>query len=381
MLNALRRAGADVESLILEEPNYILRDLGTKIFHRVFTHRNFLLDRTPRRQALIRRELKAKLPGKTYELILSPSSKYIAALPSSVPAAFWTDAVFSGMIDYYPEFSGLTRGSIQQGDVVERQALDQARVALYSSKWAADGAKRFSPRNSGKIKMVPFGANLSDEPSADDIVAMIQRRRGRVKLLFAGVDWQRKGGAFALEIVKHARALGVAVELDLVGATPPPYDLVGLTDVRAHGFISKSQAEGRAKIRSLMSEAHWLILPTRAECCAVVLAEAAAHGVPALTTDVGGNGTAVLHSKTGFTFPLSAASDQWAQKIKEFHDAPERYAAMARAARSHYDQTINWNVSGETALAEFELALRQGHGKRPAFSKPPFSALTGKMSQ
>ncbi|HEY9154154.1 MAG TPA: hypothetical protein VIM69_03425, partial [Opitutaceae bacterium] len=259
MLNALRRAGADVESIILEEPNYIWGDVAAKVFHRTFTHKNFLLDRTPRRQAHLRHELEARLPGRTYDLIFSPSTQYIAALPANVPAVFWTDAVFSEMIDYYREFSGLTGGSIRQGELVERQALDRAHLALYSSQWAADGAKRFSPKNADKVRVIPFGANVSDEPSTEDAIVMIQRRSGPVKLLFAGVDWQRKGGAFALEVVQRAHALGVPVQLDIVGANPPPYDIAGMTDVRSHGFVSKSQVKGRAKIRSLMSEAHWLI--------------------------------------------------------------------------------------------------------------------------
>ena len=381
MLNALRRAGADVESVILDEPRYIAADVAVKLFHRLFTRRKVLLDRSVRRVELLRRELTIKLQGKRYDLVFSPSSIYIPALPASTPAVFWTDAVFPDMVGYYEEFSRLTASSVAHSERVERAALDRARVAIYSSRWAADGAKRFSPKNAARIHLVPFGANVSDEPCTQDALEMIQRRRGAVKLLFAGVDWKRKGGAFALDVVRRARALGAEVELDLVGATPPEQDLAGLSGVRAHGFISKAQAEGGEKLRMLMSEAHWLILPTKAECCAVVLAEAAAHGVPALTTDVGGNGTAVLHGKTGFLFPLTAPAEQWAEKIKTFSVSPDRYVEFARAARVHYDETINWGVAGEAALSKFEAALRAGAPKRAVFAKPPFPSLTGKMSQ
>lgn len=369
MVNALQRAGAQVENLVLPEPRYLFSDLMKRATHKTFFRKTYLHDRSPARLAVIRRALEAQLPGRKYDLIFSPSSKYIAVLGGISSAVFWTDACFSDMVGYYEEFSNLTQGSIDHAERVELNALNRAAAVLYSSQWAANGAARISPENAAKLRVVPFGANVSEVPTRDEALAACARRRGPVKLLFAGVDWRRKGGAFALQVLRACKGIGLDVEIDLLGAVAPDSEQLGDLIVRQHGFISKATPEGRARIRALLHEAHWLLLPTRAECCAVVLAEAAAHAVPALTTAVGGNETAVVHGETGFLFSLDRPPEIWAEKIYNLSRDPLTYRNMAIHARAHYEAALNWDVAGRRAVEVFEFVLKQG--SLPNHPKPP----------
>src|SRR5918997_6786214 len=74
------------------------------------------------------------------EVVFSPGTIPVSYLVSSQPIVFWTDATFAGMIDFYPEFSNLSKESINNGNHIEQSALEKCKLALYSSKWAATTA-------------------------------------------------------------------------------------------------------------------------------------------------------------------------------------------------------------------------------------------------
>jgi glycosyltransferase involved in cell wall biosynthesis len=73
---------------------------------------------------------------------------------------------------------------------------------------------------------------------------------------------------------------------------------VRATYARLHGRLDKRNSAQRRRLEDLLRHAHVLLVPSRAESCGTVFAEAAAFGVPSLTTAVGGIPTAVP------TFPV-----------------------------------------------------------------------------
>jgi glycosyltransferase involved in cell wall biosynthesis len=70
------------------------------------------------------------------------------------------------------------------------------------------------------------------------------------------------------------------------------------------GFIPKNTKTGQALLESLLADAHFLVLPTRADCVPVVIAEANSVGLPVVTSNVGGIPTVVRTDVNGAMFPL-----------------------------------------------------------------------------
>ncbi len=62
------------------------------------------------------------------------------------------------------------------------------------------------------------------------------KSRDICKLLFIGVDWERKGGDVALKVVELLNNMGVQTELHIVGCDP---EGSMPTFVVRHGFIPK----------------------------------------------------------------------------------------------------------------------------------------------
>jgi glycosyltransferase involved in cell wall biosynthesis len=191
---------------------------------------------------------------------------------------------------------------------------------------------------------VPFGANISSGRDINKINRIIDQKDFDIcKLLFVGVDWHRKGGDKALAITKLLNERGLRTELHIVGcdppSEPPPF-------VKNHGFISKTTEEGQKYLDQLFSEAHFLILPSRAECCAVVLAEASSFGLPSLATNVGGIPTAIFDGKNGWTFELNDTPEKYCSYIEKFMSARDDYKELALSSFQEYLERLNWHSAG-----------------------------------
>lgn len=316
-------------------------------FWKLAGRRRFLRDRTPRYLRAVAREVVRGARDQHVDAYFAPSSLLIAELPAGRPAFFWTDAAFAGMVGFYESFSRLPAVSLKHGYEADRRALSRATIGVYASTWAAQAARTGYPEFRDKVAIIPFGANLEQIPSRGAVAEAVQARKSElIRLLFMGVDWDRKGGAFAWEVVRRWRERGDCVELHVVGCEAPP-DASALPWVVSHGFITKSNPEGRARLAKLFQESEWLILPSRAECFGVVFAEAAAFGLPSVATRVGGIPSAIKEGQSGFLFSLNASPDSWVEAMQGVSRNRARYQALAMSARTVYETELNWEIAGQ----------------------------------
>jgi glycosyltransferase involved in cell wall biosynthesis len=115
------------------------------------------------------------------------------------------------------------------------------------------------------------------------------------------------------------------------------------------------------RLAVLFSNAHFLILPTRAECVANVFAEACCFGLPILATDTGGVATAVLNDVNGHVLPYDDPGIKYADRIIEAWSSPEKYRALSSGARTLYDTTLNWHFAGRRVEALITRYCRTGY--------------------
>jgi glycosyltransferase involved in cell wall biosynthesis len=232
------------------------------------------------------RDLKDR--GIQIDMILAPGVLPIAHLETDTPIAIWTDCTFASMVGYYQSWTNLSLRSLKMGNNADRMGLRRAAKLVFASEWAAKSAIEDYGCDPARISIVPLGANVDAGISEDDALSLIEQRlEPTVRLLLVGVDWQRKGCSFAIEVAQQLRQRAVNVKLDIVGCLPPPgYEVPDF--VTCHGFLRKSCPEDVARLRRLFLHATLLILPTKAECQGIVFNEAAAHGLPVIAPDTGG---------------------------------------------------------------------------------------------
>ena len=292
------------------------------------------------------RQVEQKLSSQD-KIVFSATIDPIAYLESDRPIVFWADATFAGIADFYPQYSNLHPEVIRDWHHMERLALQKSQLAIYSSDWAAKTAIDFYQADPDKVKVVPFGANIENELDFSQVKEAIAARPSDVcKLLFIGVEWQRKGGDVAFAVARQLNQLGLKTELTVLGCQPEINEPIPQF-VRSLGFISKSTPEGKRKFNQLICKSHFLILPSIADCTPMVFAEANSLGVPCLSTNVGGIPSIIHDDENGRLFAVDCDIGEYCSYIKDLFSNYSQYVELAHASFRAYETRLNWRVAGQ----------------------------------
>jgi glycosyltransferase involved in cell wall biosynthesis len=336
------------------------------ILHNRFLARRlgrFSTERDPKIAGFYARTIMDRLKQNHYDAIVAPGTIPVALVETDVPLITWTDATFHCLVTTYHGYMNMTSRYYREGEWLERQAFERARLCVFSSDWAAQSAIRDYGVEEWKVKVLPLGGNVDDDDAGDDVDAAIAARDMRqLKLLFAGTSFEAKGGPKVFEVLAELRRLQIPAELDIVGCGPVvpeslrPY-------VRVHGFVPKSTEEGRRKLAGIFQSSHWLILLSLYECYGLVFAEANRYGLPCISHRVGGISTPVKDEWNGKLFPLDSSASEIAAYLARLSRDRERYQQMAQAAYHEYQTRLNWRVASRTLLSLIG-DMSSSHGPR-----------------
>ncbi|MEM6421123.1 MAG: glycosyltransferase family 4 protein [Pseudomonadota bacterium] len=263
------------------------------------------------------------------------ATRELAALAdrTDIPLVHVTDATTGFLREYY------RRAVPEAADTLERRVVRGAARTVYSSHYMADRARvEYGAEGPPRVSAVPFGVNLDTPPEA----LPDKPAPAPLKLLYIGTHWARKGGAIALAAVDALCARGVAAEITLVGSVPA--EVTERPGVRIAGFLDKNDPAAAARLDRLLAEAHLFVLPTRADCTPMVVAEANTFGTPVLITETGGIGSLVTEGVNGRMLPVEAPPEAWAQAIAEMTADPGAWAAMSQASFAHARDRLSWQV-------------------------------------
>ena len=253
------------------------------------------------------------------------------------PVIYLSDATFELMVDYY--FKGLTEEEINIGNKIESYAMNHSDAIILSSNWAANSAVNFYKQQPFKVNVIEFGANIDD----CDIINKEFRFDGQLNLLFLGVDWNRKGGAIAVDTCRYLNEIGCNAMLHIIGIKELDNDIKNLSFINYIGFLNKNDKEQYKQLVSIIQKCHCLLLPTLAECSAIAFAESSAYGLPIFSHKTGGVSNYVYNGKNGYLLPIGSTGKDFGNKIKECLNNGE-LQGMSRTAIEVYRSRLNWHT-------------------------------------
>lgn len=355
MMEALQTAGAEIAMFdpVWEWPTLAL-DLSGKILRRL-TGTDPMLNRSRTMSRFKARTLLRRLRTHPVDVLFAPvGSTLIADMPRGVPIIYTSDATVRLMQDYYGRFGSAAGWSGTRAIDLEAAALQRADLLVYPTQWAATSAIEEYGVDPARILVQPFGANLSDPPTREE--ALQPRRPGPLRLLFCGVEWERKGGDVALQATAALHDGGAQVELVILGCRPPDGalsdpDLKRIVTVIP--FLDKALPAERDCFRQIFLDADILILPTRAECYGLVFCEAAASGTVSIAPATGGVPEVVRDGITGRILPPGSTGADYAAAVLALAQDMARLEAMRTAARDDFERRLNWGVWADAVLERF----------------------------
>ena len=364
-------AGIEVEfigNLKSLPDKYLKFRLRNLIYNRLFKKKlgNYISFYEPENLKFIANQVKERLNEIEGGVVFSPGTIPIAYLDTNKTIAFWSDATFAVMENYYEGFKGLSKRTVKNCNLYEKNALKRSSLAIYSSEWAANSSIKDYGADSSKVKIVPFGSNIHLKRTVSDIIENNNKKSKDIcKLLFVGQEWERKGGDSAVNVTKYLNEKYFKTELTVVGCTPPENAI--LPDfIHVLGFIDKSNTEGENLIKKLYSENHFFILPTIAECTPIVFSEANSFGLPVITTNTGGISSVVKNDINGKMFSNKIDVPSCAEYIAGIFKNYDFYKNFSLTSFNEYLTRLNWEISINKCISYMQRLEKDNQGKPAA---------------
>ena len=340
-LAGLQRLGANIIPVfpLAARPR---RAVGKKIAARLVGQR-YRTDREPAFLEAAAAEFEARTADEDFDLVYTPGSEIVGSLRTDRPIAFASDATFANMVDYYWDFTRLTPEYLRMGHEQEAAAIAKASLCVYAADWAAKSAINDYGADPSKVVVIPFGANIGQDNTWPEVRSWIEARpRDHLRLLFVGRHWERKGGDILVHAAYCLAKLGHKVRVDIVGC-PIPARHRNLPWLHGHGLLSPRVAGDMAKLHDLFTQAHFVFVPSRAECYGMTFAEANAYGVPAISTDTGGICGVVKDGYNGHLLPLDADGPAYADLIASVFANASHYERLCAQSFEAFARHYNWS--------------------------------------
>lgn len=267
-------------------------------------------------------------PGK-HRFTLQSQSLFSAEVPG-VPHFVYTDHAHLANLGY----PGFDRASLKSSGYLRREAELYARSEriFTRSRHVADAIVHGYGCLPERVVAVGVGPNT--EPPPDDAVERSIATWNGGRIVFVGVDWERKGGPDLVAAFRSVRERFRDARLDIVGCSPPG---VAGPGVRVHGPSPLD------RVAELLAESDVFCLPTLAEPFGVAFIEAMHAGLPVVGTRLGAVPDFVIAGTTGeLVEPGDVAG--LASALSRCLADPDGTRRMGRAARSLAQERYTWGA-------------------------------------
>jgi glycosyltransferase involved in cell wall biosynthesis len=203
----------------------------------------------------------------------------------------------------------------------EQRVFDRMDLIMTMTDWLRQSFIEDFAQDPAKVVTVGVGVNIEHTP------ALPKRDWQRPRLLFIGLDWERKGGPYLLEAFARVYAERPDSELWIVGHEAPAG--AAQPGVRWFGRINRTTAQGDAEIARLNSEATAFVMPSIFEPTGNVFLEAMVYGLPCVGTRCCAMAEIIEDDVTGL-LAAPRDSESLAQALLELISDPQRSRVMGR---------------------------------------------------
>jgi glycosyltransferase involved in cell wall biosynthesis len=272
----------------------------------------------------------------TFQFVLQTQGLFSAALPGR-PFVIYTDHTIASHREYLHSDKRLFRSKALLD--LERALYLRADRILVTAAHVEQTLIRTYGCDPARVATILIGANVEAAASSDDLA-----RYGAGRILFVGIDWERKGGPTLLAAFDKVAADFAHATLTIAGCSPA----LSHPRARATGLLP------RAEVASLFADASIFCLPSVVEPSAVASVEAMAFKLPVVATTVGGFPGMVVNGETGLLVPPNDAN-ALAGALANLLADPPRARSMGQAGFVRGRERFTWDAVGARLHAEIGI--------------------------
>ncbi|MGP4843269.1 glycosyltransferase family 4 protein [Marinobacter sp. 1Y8] len=247
------------------------------------------------------------------------------------PAFSYHDGNLACRLNSPYSYPAISRSRVKRALDYEKKLYSRMEIIFPMSNWLKNSFVKDFGVHADKVFPVYAGINMPE------VTEYIEPRYDAKNILFVGKSFQRKGGGVLLEAFKIVRKVIPNASLTIVGPT-----LKDLPEgVFNPGFVSKESPEGMRQLQDLYRKASIFALPTLYEPFGIAFAEAMAHGLPCVGTNICAIPEIITDQKTGFLVEPNSANDL-AHKLINLLENPQLCKEMGVSGFNRYRADFNW---------------------------------------
>ncbi len=244
---------------------------------------------------------------------------------------------------------------LERGKFLWNQSTYHAATTLVTwCQWAKDSLVADYGIPAEKVTVISPGVDLEQwnfgrnkTPATGD----------RLRLLFVGGEFSRKGGYTLLEAFRYG--LNQDCTLDIVTKnTSVQRELIGMEGVDVHCGLTANSAQ----LKELYAKADIFVFPTLGDCFPNVVIEAMAAGLPVVSTDVGALREQIEDGINGLIVPPSNAGALVAA-VRALKSDETKRAAMAATSRRKAEKCFDARRNYGTILALMKSMSRRSQSE------------------
>lgn len=274
-----------------------------------------------------RRLLKSRLRSGEYDILhVHPQSLAHASvdLMRQIPTILHSDMTAAQLAQ--DRTDPRCRWTFAPNIALDRRVFGAARAIVAWSRWVADSLRTDYGVPSSKIHIIPPGVDLAGFDPAPH-----PPRIGRVRLLFAGFDFARKGGNDLLAVFESS--LSELAELHIMTSAP-------IAVRHRHVHIHKGIAAFSPEWRKLYRESDIFVMPTYFEGLPMACVEAAAASLPIVSSKICGIPEIVLEGENGLLV-TPGRRDELAGALRALIENADRRSEMGRRGREIVEERFD----------------------------------------
>jgi glycosyltransferase involved in cell wall biosynthesis len=272
----------------------------------------------------------------SFQFVLQTQGLFCAALPGR-PFVIYTDHTIASHREYLHSDPRLFRSKALLE--LERALYLRADRILVSAAHVERTLVQAYGCDPKRVATILIGANVAAAASTDDLA-----RYAAGRILFVGIDWERKGGPTLLTAFNTIAERFPQATLTIVGCSPS----LSHPRARATGLIPRDE------VAALFAQSSIFCLPSVVEPSAVASVEAMAFKLPVVATNVGGFPGMVNGGETGLLVPPNDPG-ALAEALCELLENPERARAMGQAGYQRGRDLFTWDAVGARLHAQIGL--------------------------
>lgn len=231
------------------------------------------------------------------------------------------------------EFAHFSEHKIRDVVAYQRRIFEECAAVFPRSNWAAESLRQDYGIGEEKIVIAGAGSNFDGTPLPHGSYA-------NARILFIGVEWERKGGPLIVEAFREVRRVIPHATLAIVGCSPD----IREPGVEIIGMIPRSDPAGQRRLLEEYSRASVFCIMSEYEPFGIVMLEAESCGVPCVAPDRYAFPETIRDGETG-ALKHHYDARLLAKKLIELLSNPTELERMGKAAKEWVASEWTWDIA------------------------------------